>query len=303
MNGIQTEGVTVTIERRTVLRDITMGFGAGRFIGLIGPNGSGKSTLLRTMAGFVRPSAGRVLVAGKPVAEYGRKELARMVGYVPQDTAADFHFPAKEIVLMGRYAHMSRFREASRADMEAAARAMQLTATLHLADRPVTGLSGGQRQMVFIAKALAQSPRLLLLDEPISALDIRYQLHVLRLVRSLTQQGLTAVAALHDLNLAARYCDQLVLLADGQTLEIDTPWNVLTPELIRRAYGVHAEVRADPVLGFPVVTAVDSVEPEDPEDPEDPDKDYDDPHNETIGGFSHVKKPQVALHIPRDRPL
>ncbi|MDF2660311.1 MAG: iron-dicitrate transporter ATP-binding protein [Paenibacillus sp.] len=269
MNVIDIQQICVKIDGQSLLYDIDLQAEAGSFVGLIGPNGSGKSTLLRTAAGFIKPHQGRIYVRSKSITEHSRKELARIVGYVPQDTAVDFDFAAKDIVLMGRHAYVSRFREESRSDLEAAERAMKLTATLHLADRPVTRLSGGQRQMIFIAKALAQNPHLLLLDEPISALDIRYQLHVLALLRKLADEGMTVIAALHDLNLSARYCDKLVLLTEGEIMHAGSPSEVLTPLKLRLAYGVRARVQPDPWFGWPTVTAVGNA-PGSPGNPFDP---------------------------------
>lgn len=261
MSMISATHMTTRIDGRPVLRNVTLQAFDGEVIGLIGPNGSGKSTLLRTLAGFLRPSSGELLIAGKPFRSYKSKELARMVGYVPQDTAIDFDFLTREIVLMGRHPYISRFGSESRQDRERVEHAMRQTATLHLADQMVTRLSGGQRQMVFIAKALAQEPKLLLLDEPISALDIRYQLQVLKLMRHWAQKGMTVIAALHDLNLAARFCDTLFLLTDGEVISTGTPEQVLTPEIIRRAYNVHVEVRNDPWIGAPSITAISESAP------------------------------------------
>jgi iron complex transport system ATP-binding protein len=256
MNMICTEEITTRIEGEPILRDVSFCAKEGELVGLIGPNGSGKSTLLRTLSGLLRPASGNLFLDGKPLKQYSSKELARNVGYVPQDTVVDFDFTAREIVLMGRHSYLSRFSSESQHDHMIVHKAMQHTATLHLADRIVTTLSGGQRQMIFIAKALAQEPRLLLLDEPISALDIRYQLHVLELMRMLTQRGMTVVAALHDLNLAARFCDRLVLLMDGEIVGAGTPEEVLTPEMIQRTYKVQAKVRMDPWVGSPTITAI-----------------------------------------------
>ncbi|BFH63679.1 Fe(3+) dicitrate ABC transporter ATP-binding protein FecE [Paenibacillus azoreducens] len=256
MNMLEGENISVRINRLPILRDISFQVGAGEFIGLIGPNGSGKSTLLRILAGLSQPASGRLRIAGKPLKDYKSKELARMIGYVPQDTSIEFDFQVRDIVMMGRHPHLSRFRSESHHDRIMAQTAMEQTATLHLADRTASCLSGGQMQMVFIAKALAQEPELLLLDEPISALDIRYQLHVLELMRNLSEKGLTVIAALHDLNLAARFCDRLALLNRGEMVNIGEPEEVLTADSIFKTYGVYARVTADPWLGCPSVTAL-----------------------------------------------
>jgi len=258
LNMLAAENITWRIAGRTILRDVSLHAKGGECIGLIGPNGSGKSTLLRILAGLSRPSSGSLTIAGKPLEQHTSKQLARIVGYVPQDTSIDFDFSVREIVLMGRHPHLSRFGSEREHDRIMVQKAMQQTATLHLANQTATCLSGGQRQMVFIAKAIAQDPELLLMDEPISALDIRNQLHVLELMRKLASSGLTVIAALHDLNLAARYCDKLVLLHDGEVIDTGTPEEVLTAETIHQAYEVLAKVHSDPWIGSPVITAIDT---------------------------------------------
>ncbi|WP_159887190.1 ABC transporter ATP-binding protein [Paenibacillus puerhi] len=260
MMMLELDEAGIVIDGKHILRGISLCADKGQFIGLLGPNGSGKSTLLRTMAGLRHTSSGRILVAGRPLDTYSRKPLARLISYVPQDTRLDFAFRVREVVLMGRHPHVSRFRGIGQRDRLASEQAMDLCGVRPLADRLVTDLSGGQRQMVMIAKALAQEPQLLLLDEPISALDIRHQLRLLALIRKLTASGVTAVAALHDLNLAARFCDRLALLHKGTIIGQGTPEQVLTPASVLAAYGVQSVVRPDPQLGCLSVTAIGETE-------------------------------------------
>ncbi|MEF2245998.1 MULTISPECIES: heme ABC transporter ATP-binding protein [unclassified Paenibacillus] len=256
MTIVSVEKLQVQIDKRLILQDISFQARRGQFIGLIGPNGSGKSTLLRSLAAFTAHDEGQIKIADRHITAYRSRELAQIIGYVPQNTNIDFDFSVQHIVLMGRHPFKSRFARENGQDYDIAEQAMQLTDTLHLAERLVTNLSGGQRQMVFIAKALTQQPRLLLLDEPISALDIRHQLRVLELIRHLTGQGMTAIAALHDLNLAARYCDELLLLTDGCILHQGPPSDVLTPTTIRRAYQIEAHVEFDSQTAAPAITAL-----------------------------------------------
>lgn len=256
MKLLSAEKISVTIDRQPILRGISLDAYAGEFIGLIGPNGGGKSTLIRTLTGFVRPTSGRIEIAGKLVADYSHNHLARMISYVPQQTTVDYDFSVQEIVLMGRHPYLSRFGTENLQDYKITYQAMQETGITHLATRTASSLSGGQQQMMFIAKAIAQEPQLLLLDEPVSALDIRYQLQVLELVRRLADDsGLTVIAALHDLNLASRYCDRLVLLRDGKWIASGPPEEVLTPQTIHRAYDVHAHVFTDSWSGSTAITA------------------------------------------------
>lgn len=249
-------GISVHMERARILRELTLSVFQGEFVGLIGPNGSGKSTLLRTLAGFLKPSAGEVLLDGEDMAAISRKALARKLAFVPQDLTVDFDFTVREVVGMGRHPYISRFAGENGRDREVIEKAMRETGTLHLSDRSMPSLSGGQRQMAFIAKALAQEPEVLLLDEPISALDIAHQLRVLSVIRKLCDQGLTAIAALHDLNLASRYCDRLVLIREGEVLARGSAEEVMTESCIREAYGVEAVVATDPSTGKPSVTAL-----------------------------------------------
>lgn len=256
MNMLRTHQLQVDIDKKTILKNISLHASKGEFIGLIGPNGSGKSTLLRSLTGFNPIAKGELFIDELPSQLYKARQMARIIGYVPQDTSVDFAFSAQQIVLMGRHPFIPRFGLESKTDYSIAEQAMLMTDTLHLADQMVTDLSGGQRQMIFIAKALAQQPKLLLLDEPISALDIRYQLRVLELIRQLTNDGLTAIAALHDLNLAARYCDRIILLTHGEMISHGPPSVVLTEKTIRATYGVQAKIQTDPWTLSPAVTAI-----------------------------------------------
>ncbi|RXZ80742.1 ABC transporter ATP-binding protein [Paenibacillaceae bacterium] len=256
MRMVHLHNLFVRMEGQTILRNIALAADRGQFIGLIGPNGSGKSTLLRTIAGLIRHAEGKLEIGRKPIESYKRKALARIIGYVPQDTTIDFAFRVRDIVTMGRTPYLARFQQESAEDKLIVERAMKRAGVAHLAERFVSSLSGGQRQLVFIAKALAQTPQLLLLDEPISALDIRHQLQTLDLIRQLAYDGKCAIAALHDINLAARYCDQLVLLNHGSVVSIGTPDQVLTQLTIRSTYNVHAELQQDPWLGCLSVTPI-----------------------------------------------
>ena len=239
--------LTYQVEGARLLDRVALEAGRGELVGLIGPNGAGKSTLLRTISGLVRRQEGSVSLEGRDVDEMSPKEVARTLALVPQLAPYTYGFTALEVVIMGRYPHMGRFQVEGASERRAALDAMRLTRVDGFVDREVTTLSGGERQRVFVARALAQHPRLLLLDEPTTNLDIQYQLQVMELVRGLTREGLPAVAALHDLSLAARYCDRLVLLAGGRVLAEGLPWEVLTPENIDSAFGVRSLVYTDPV--------------------------------------------------------
>lgn len=260
--NIHATDVSYEVQAASILHRVQLDVGHGEFLGLIGPNGAGKSTLLRTLAGVLLPTDGRVSVAGVSTTRLTPRELARLVAAVPQDTGLDFTFTVREVVLMGRHAHLGRFGIEGEHDSQVAVDALSRTGCLGLIDRPITSLSGGQRQLVFIAKALAQQPKVLLLDEPISSLDIRNQLEILELVQQLCAEGLIAIAALHDLNLAARFCSRLALISDGRLVGDGTPTEVLTPEAVRAAYGVRVSTHPDPDTGALTVTALSVDRPE-----------------------------------------
>jgi iron complex transport system ATP-binding protein len=256
MNHMIANNVSVSLSNQQILKEISLEARSGEFIGLIGPNGSGKSTLLRILCGLLPFNQGQISINGKEISKFVPKEMARIIGYVPQDTSLGFDFLVREIVLMGRHMHIPRFGVEGPRDFEKAKASMIKTSITHLSDRVVTSLSGGQRQMVFIAKALAQEPGILLFDEPISALDINRQLQVLELIRTLTDEGVLVIAALHDLNLAARFCDKLILLNEGQVIASGTADEVLTVETLQSSYGVHSAIRQDEMVKSRTITAL-----------------------------------------------
>ena len=249
------------VEAARLLDQVSLSAKQGEFIGLIGPNGAGKTTFLRSISGLLRAQEGSVFLEGEDLGRMSARAVARIQAQVPQIAAYTFGFTSMEVVLMGRYPHMGRFQVEGAADRRIARESMDLTETEDFADRPVTTLSGGERQRVFVARALAQQPRILLLDEPTSNLDIQHQLKVLDIVQDLVAKGMTAIAAIHDLSLAARYCHRLVLMIDGRVLAQGTPTEVLTPTNIEAAFGVRAVVFQDPFTGTPTISLLDQARP------------------------------------------
>lgn len=237
----------------SVLRGVTFSLPAGRVLGVVGPNGSGKTTLLRCLNRSLQPERGRVLVDGTDIAHLPRRQLARLMAVVPQARGALFSFTVEETVAMGRYPHLGRLRRAGGGDRAAVEQAMRLTGVQSLALRPLDRISGGERQRVIIARALAQEPEMLLMDEPISHLDISYQLEVLGLVRRLAdERGLTVVLVLHDLGLAARYCDLMLMLCRGRREALGHPREVLSEANLRRVFKVQARVNPDDLTVTPL---------------------------------------------------
>ncbi len=235
-----------------VLRGVTMEVQAGEVVAVCGPNGAGKTTLLRCLVGVLRPMAGNVLVEGRPVWEIPPRERARIIAYLPQHPICPPQFPCGEVVRMGRYAHTDR-----PGDLRAVRWAMERTNTIHLWGRPFGATSGGERQRVLLARAIAQQARVFVLDEPTAHLDLASQPETLRLLLDLRSTGATVICALHDLNLAALACDQMVLLAHGRIHAQGAPQEVITPSFLREVYGVEAVVIPHPQTHTPVVLPPD----------------------------------------------
>ncbi|MGH0036105.1 MAG: ABC transporter ATP-binding protein [Myxococcota bacterium] len=240
-------------ERTPVLDGASLCVGPGEVVGLLGPNGAGKTTLLRVMARMIEPDRGVVEIDGVPVPTLGRRQLARRLAVVPQDTGVAFPFTAGEIVMMGRSPHQSRLGLDGAADVERARAALARLGLEALVDRSVLELSGGERQLVLFARALAQEADWLLLDEPTAFLDLRNRIDVLRNVRALAAEGRGALVVSHDLGLAARVCDRLVLLARGRVVAEGTPDEVVRPEVLHAAFGIEADVLEAPEGGRVVV--------------------------------------------------
>ncbi|MFU8868026.1 heme ABC transporter ATP-binding protein [Natronococcus sp.] len=253
---VEVDGVGLSLGDTDVLEDVSVAAEPGEFVGLVGPNGAGKTTLLRAMSGALEPARGAVTVDGAPLHERSSKAASRLVAVVPQDTHLSFSFDVRTVVEMGRYPHRSRFSPPDKADRAAVDRALERTRTAQFADRPIDEISGGERQRVVLARAIAQQTPVLLLDEPTASLDVTHQVETLELVREVVAEGRTAVAAIHDLDLAARYCDRLVVLSDGTVLESGTPESVLTRDTLAAAFDATAAVTANPVTGTPTVTAL-----------------------------------------------
>jgi iron complex transport system ATP-binding protein len=226
-----------------VLRHVDLELCAGRCYGILGPNGSGKSTLLDLLCGLLPPRTGTIEFLGRPLHAWSRKQLARVQALVPQDFSVRFGYAVREVVAMGLHPHLHRFATPTPDDLELIETTLAATGIANLADRPVTRLSGGEKQRVAVARALVQRPSVLLLDEATASLDIHHTLEILRLLRARFDTGaLQVVAVLHDLNLAALFCDHLVFLKAGQVVAQGRTEDLLTPELIASVYGVEAQI-------------------------------------------------------------
>lgn len=227
------------------LRDVTLSFAAGQFVAIAGPNGAGKSTMLGVMAALRPDFEGDCLYAGRSVRKWNRTELAKRVSVVPQSVRIEFPFTAEQVVLMGRTPHADSMFE-SEADIRHVDRAMALTGTTAFRHRDFRSLSGGEKQRVIVASALAQTPETLLLDEPATYLDIEHQISLYRLLRSLSEEGVLVITVTHDLNLAASYATRVVLLRSGQVVADGAPSEVFQPDIVRDVFHVETQIHTGP---------------------------------------------------------
>jgi iron complex transport system ATP-binding protein len=251
---LEIRSLSVGYGERRVLHNLNLDLPSGQILGVIGPNGAGKSTLIRTLSGILTPQTGQVHVAGRALVQLSHAERARLIAVVPQATHLPPAFTAWETVLMGRTPYLNWLGQTSAHDEEIVRQAMLHTDTLELADRRVGELSGGEQQRLLLARALAQAAPLLLMDEPTAHLDLQYQFSLLDQIRDLVKEGKLAVLiVLHDLNLVARYADQVALLVKGEIRALGTPRQVLTPDLLSQAYHTPLEVLSLGHSGQPFV--------------------------------------------------
>ncbi len=240
-----------------VIRGISFDLEENDFLGIVGPNGAGKTTLFRALTRILKPLKGSVRFRGGNLAEFPARETAREIAVLPQILETSFSFPVEEFVLMGRFPHLGRLERLKKSDREIVNRAMSLAGILSLRDRIISELSGGERQRALIAQALAQQPRLLLLDEPTTHLDIGHQVEILDLLKKLnSQEGLTVAMILHDLNLASEYCNRIIMLKNGEIFRIGTPEEVLTYQTIEEVYNTLVVVKENPISSRPHVLLV-----------------------------------------------
>jgi len=253
--AVRARGVGFSYPDTPAIVDLDLEVERGAFFGLLGPNGAGKSTLLSLLSGVLPPQRGSLEILGRPTGRWPRAELARRVAVVPQRFEISFPFTVSELVLLGRMPHRPALFGESESDRLIARRAMEATGVLHLAARRVTGLSGGEQKRVLVAKALAQQPELLLLDEPAAHLDIRHQVSLHRLIDEIRQrEKLTVIAAMHDLNLAAAFCDRVALLQQGRVTAAGLVPEVMTYRRLRETFGIDIYVGVNEITGHRLFT-------------------------------------------------
>ena len=252
---IAAENITYAYETSLVLKDLSVSIKEQDFIGLIGPNGSGKSTLLKIMGGILKTDSGSIQFKKSHVSKINKKLFAQSVSWIPQDHPMIFPFKVSEIVMMGRHPYLSPLSFESEEDFDITRRAMETTMTSQFADRYFNEISGGEKQRVMIASALAQKPEIMLLDEPTSALDLKYQIQILNILKNLNaHHNMTLVMAMHDLNLASRFCNRLLLLNEGKIVRDGTPKQVLEKNILEQVYGIEIDlnIRDGHIMVHPV---------------------------------------------------
>jgi iron complex transport system ATP-binding protein len=254
---IEIKNLSCSYGKNSVLKNISFSVSKGDLFIIIGPNGSGKTTLLKTISASMRYEGGSIQVQGRSVEDYTRRSLARAVALVPQQVSFDFPFTVMELVLMGRSPYLGMLGFPQKADIEIAGQALSFTGVEHLADRKLDHLSGGERQLVFISRAICQQPEIILLDEPTASLDLSHQTKVMDLMEELkSTKNMTIVMVSHDLNLAAMYGDTLLLLKDGRVVSRGAPEEVLAFSVLEETYGCTLLVDQSALGGFPRVTPV-----------------------------------------------
>jgi len=257
MIGLQIRQVSFSYFDGFILNDISLSIGAGETVGLLGPNGSGKTTLIKLACGILKPNHGEIWLDGTRLSQLSRRFIAQRIAVVPQQFHVSFAFTAAEIVTLGRIPFLKAFAEESEADRRLVTEVLELVGISELRERRFDELSGGERQKVILAMALAQEPKLLLLDEPTAHLDISHQVEMLELVRKLNaERGLTVIAAIHDLNLASLYFDRLILLKGGRVLADGTPSQVLTEQMISEVFSASVRVEPHPATGVPHIVVM-----------------------------------------------
>lgn len=252
---LQLHEVYFAYDQDPVVKGISLQVKPGEFIGILGPNGSGKSTLLKILGGILKHNSGNVFFQNKNLHEYNRKILAQSIAWLPQEHEMAFPFRVAEIVLMGRHPYSSPWEFEGQNDFDIASRAMKITDTTHLSERLFSEISGGEKQRVMMACAIAQEPDVLLLDEPTTALDIKYQLEILNILQQLNRKNdMTLILAMHDLQLASKFCHRLILINKGKFVKDGTPKEVLQKEILDSVYGVSLKIFHDPEDGSVMIS-------------------------------------------------
>lgn len=246
---LEMQNIAIGYNNTTILQGVSFGVHSGELIGIIGPNGAGKSTLLKSIERIIQPTEGKILLSNKDIQSIKEKDFAHEISYLQQQTAIPFAYKVRDLVMAGRFCHLSWWQQEREDDREIVQAAMEYTGVAGLADRSVNDLSGGQRQRVMLAKVLAQQTPIMLLDEPATGLDIIYQEEMFGFCQALCKAGKTVIMVVHELSLAARFCSRLLLIANGSLLADGSPEDVLTENLLSQAYGTDIKVSLNEKTG------------------------------------------------------
>ncbi len=252
---LKVENIHFSYGKKEILKGLNFSIQKSGTIGILGPNGSGKTTLLKNISGYLKPTSGNIFIENRNIRNFSIKEKARYISYVPQDVEYGFNFTCYDIVMMGRMPFLKRFQSESQKDKDIVKRSMEMTNTWQFKDTMINQLSGGEKQRVYIARALAQEPKILLMDEPISHLDIKYQIEILSFIRELAQQGILVIAVLHDINLACQFCNEILIMKDGRIMDLGRPNKVITPKSIKSAFSIDVDLIENPKNNIPYVVA------------------------------------------------
>jgi iron complex transport system ATP-binding protein len=255
ISALELKKINFSYEKKEFLKNFSLTIEAGEFFGIIGPNGSGKTTILKIMAGLLKPQNGEVLITGKDIIQIKRDDIAKTIGFVPQENFFAFEFSVLDVVLWGRNPYLKRFEGPKRIDFDKAIQALTLVDILPLKDKSINRISAGERQRVVLARALAQEPKILLLDEPTAHLDITHQVEFIKLLQAVRglPQAKTIVFLSHDLNLASLVCSRILLLDNGKSVACDKPEIVLKSELIERVYKIKPYLQNHPETSTPQI--------------------------------------------------
>ncbi|MBU0951703.1 MAG: ABC transporter ATP-binding protein [Elusimicrobia bacterium] len=256
MNLLEIYNLSCGYAGKEIIKNISFSVNEGSFLGILGPNGAGKTTLFRSLTKIIKPIEGKIFFQGKALSDLSAKDLAKEIAVLPQILDVPFSFSIEEFVLLGRHPHLKRLEAPGKKDFDIAQKAMMELNIADLKHRKIRDLSGGERQRVLIAQALAQEPKLLLLDEPVNHLDIKHQIEILDLLRDLNKTGLTVVIILHDLNLASEYCDDLLLLNEGKIHTYGKARDVLKYEILEEVYKTVLLVEKNPLSGKPYILLI-----------------------------------------------
>ncbi|KPK62871.1 hypothetical protein AMJ83_09370 [candidate division WOR_3 bacterium SM23_42] len=253
MNALEARSIQFYYDKTQIIDNISMSLSRGEFLGIIGPNGAGKSTMLRLLCGILRPKQGEIQLFGKNLHEQSQRTIAQNIAFVPQETHFALNFSVEDVVLMGRYPYKRPFQPEDQKDHTAVEHAMNAANVEQFRNRPINSLSSGERQRVVIARALAQAPRILLLDEPTSHLDLHHQHTIMELLERLNNEGISIAVVHHDLNLASLYCKNLILIHAGKIYAEGKPAGLLNKKMVREVYGIEVTIVSHPEKNVPQI--------------------------------------------------